>query len=210
MGQKINPTGMRVGITKNWKSSWFMPKDKYGDTVYNDYKLRSYIREELKSAGVERIEIKRFLNKVEIEIRVARPGVVIGRGGTQIEQLKKNINKLIDGKVDLKVVEVKDPDISAKLIADRIVVQLERRMVPKFIMSKELEKAVNTGKIKGARIWVSGRIKGVEIARTEKTQWGMIPLQTLDADIDYAFSEAQVPNAGKQGIKVWICKGKRE
>lgn len=210
MGQKINPTGMRVGITKNWKASWYMPKDKYGDTVYNDYKLRSYIREELKSAGVESVEIKRFLSKVEIEIRVARPGVVIGRGGTQIEQLKKNINKLIDGKVDLKVVEVKDPDISAKLIADRIVAQLERRIVPKFIMSKELEKAVNTGKIKGARIWVSGRIKGVEIARTEKTQWGMIPLQTLDADIDYAFSEAQVPNAGKQGVKVWIYKEKRE
>lgn len=209
MGQKIHPTGLRVGVTKNWKSFWFMPKDQYGETAYEDYKIRKYIRKELKSAGVEKVEIKRFMNKVEIEMRVARPGVVIGRGGEQIEETKKKLNKIAGGKVELKVLEVKDPEVSAQLIADHITGQLERRVVPKFVMSKELEKAVNSGKLKGMRIWVSGRIKGAEIARTEKLQWGTLPLQTLDADIDYAFSEAQVPNAGKQGVKVWVYKGKK-
>lgn len=208
MGQKINPTGLRVGVRKSWKSFWYMPKHDYGDTVYIDQKIRKFVRKELRSAGVERIEIRRYLNKIEVEIKVARPGVVIGRGGAQVEEVKKKLNKIAGVKVELKVVEVKDPDISAQLIADRIIEQLERRIVPKFIMSKELEKASSSGKVKGVRIWVSGRIKGAEIARTEKLQWGTIPLQTLDADIDYALSEAQVPNAGRQGVKVWVYKGK--
>ena len=210
MGQKINPTGFRVGVNKNWKSFWYVPKDKYGDTVYEDYKIRRFVRKELKSAGVERIGIRRYISKIEIEIKVARPGVVIGRGGTQIEEIKEKLNKLVGAKVELKVVEVKNPDISAQLIADRVSEQLERRIVPKFIMSKELEKAVETGKVDGVRIWVSGRIKGAEIARTEKVQWGTIPLQTLKADIQYAFSEAQVPNAGKHGIKVWVYRKNKD
>ncbi|MBN2016138.1 30S ribosomal protein S3 [Candidatus Dojkabacteria bacterium] len=210
MGQKINATGLRVGIKKDWTSVWYTSKDKYGETVYQDYIIRKFIRKELRSAGVDSIEIRRYMKKVEIEIRVARPGVVIGRGGTQIEKLKESINKLVDNKVELKIVEVKDPEVSAQLIADRLVEQLERRVVPKFVMTKELEKAVATGKVRGIRIWVSGRIKGAEIARTEKVQWGTIPLQTLEADITYATSEAQVPNAGKQGVKVWIYKGKEK
>lgn len=210
MGQKINPTGFRLGVNKNWKSFWYVPKDKYGDTVYEDYKIRRFVRKELKSAGVERIGIRRYISKIEVEIKVARPGVVIGRGGTQIEEIKEKLNKLVGAKVELKVVEVKNPDISAQLIADRVAEQLERRIVPKFIMSKELEKAVESGKVDGVRIWVSGRIKGAEIARTEKVQWGTIPLQTLKADIRYAFSEAQVPNAGKHGIKVWVYSKNKE
>lgn len=208
MGQKINPKGFRIGIRKNWGSVWYMPKEDYGDTVYDDFRIRKFINKELKSAGVEKIVIKRYVSKIEIEIRVARPGVVIGRGGEQIEKMKDEMNKMLKAKVELKVVEVKDPDTSAKLIADRIAEQLERRIVPKFIMSKEQEKAVGTNKIKGIRIWIAGRIKGAEIARTEKTEWGTIPLQTLRAKVDYATSEAQVPNAGKHGIKVWVYTGK--
>jgi small subunit ribosomal protein S3 len=209
MGQKISATGLRIGVNKDWKSMWYAPKDKYGDTAHEDYSIREYIRRELRSAGVDKVVIKRYLSKIEVEIKVARPGVVIGRGGEQIEILKKKLNRLVEGKVEIKVLEVDDPNISAQLIADRIVEQLERRIVPKFIMSKELDKAVNTGKIKGIRIWVAGRIRGAEIARTEKTQWGNLPLQTLKADIDYATSVAQVPNAGRQGVKVWVyVKGK--
>ena len=148
------------------------------------------------------------MNRVEVEVRVARPGVVIGRGGVQIEKTKEGLNKVAGAKVELKIVEVKDPDISAQLIADNMVEQLERRIVPKYVMSTQLERAVSTGKIKGIRIWVSGRIKGAEIARTEKAQWGSIPLQRISADIDYALSEAQVPNAGRQGVKVWVYKEK--
>lgn len=208
MGQKINPTGFRIILAKDWESMWYMPKEKYGDTIYDDYRIRYFIRKELKSAGVEKVKIRRFLNRIEVEMKVARPGVVIGRGGEQIEKIKKKLNKMIEGKVELKVLEVKDPDISAQLIADNIAEQLERRVVPKYIMAKELEKATSTGKIKGIRIWVSGRIKGAEIARREKVQWGSLPLQTLEANIDYATSEAQVPNAGKNGVKVWVYKEK--
>jgi small subunit ribosomal protein S3 len=210
MGQKINPTGFRVGVNKKWKSSWYMPKDKYGDTAYDDYKIRRFVREKLRTAGIASIEIKRYMNKVEIEIQVARPGVVIGRGGKQIEEIKNHINKIANTKVDLKVVEVKDPETNARLIADRVVEQLERRIVPKFAMSKEIETVSNSGKVNGIRIWVAGRIKGAEIARTEKAQWGTLPLQKLSADIDYAAAEAQVPNAGKQGVKVWIYKKQKK
>jgi len=202
----MNPVGLRIGVNKNWKSVWYMSKYKYGDTVYEDYKIRNFIRKHLKSAGVERVEIKRYMSKIEIVINVERPGVVIGRGGEQIEDLKKEINRMVGSKVELKVIEVKDPETSAQLIADRISEQLERRVVPKYIMAKVMEKAISTGKVKGIRIWVSGRIKGAEIARTEKVQWGSIPLQTLKAEINYALTEAQVPNAGKHGIKVWVLK----
>jgi len=206
MGQKINPTGMRLHVTKNWKSYWFVSKDQYGDLAYNDYRIRKFIRKELRPAGIQRIEIKRFMKKIEVILRVARPGVVIGRGGSQIESIKEKLNKLVEGKVELKVTEVKEPDTYALLIADRIAEQLERRSIPKRAMISELDKAVNSGRIYGIRIWVAGRIKGAEIARTEKVHWGRIPLQTLNADIDYAFTEAQVPNAGKQGVKVWVYR----
>ena len=210
MGQKVNPTGFRVGVNKKWKSVWYSSDDLYGDTVVKDHGIRKLLNKEFANAGVETIQIKRYLNKTEVLVKVSRPGVAIGRGGENVEEAKEKLKDLTENEVLLKIKEVDNPSTSAKLIANRIVAQLERRMVPKYIMNKELEKATNTGKIKGIRIWVAGRIKGVEIARTEKVEWGKLPLQTLKADIEYAFEEAQVPNAGKQGVKVWVYREKEE
>ncbi len=209
MGQKVNPTGFRLGVNKNWRSQWFANKQNYADNLMSDIKTREYIEEKLSSAGVADITIKRYVNKIVVEINVARPGVVIGRGGAGIEDLKKQLSKKLNTEVELKVFEVKRPEISAKLVAEAVKQQVERRIVPKYACQREIENAKNTGLIKGIRIWVSGRIKGVEIARTEKFQWGTVPLQTLRADIDYIQIDAQVPNAGKHGIKVWIYKGEK-
>lgn len=207
MGQKVNPIGIRLGVNKSWKSIWYADKANFAKQLQSDLKVRDFIHEKLKNAGVEDIKIKRSMNKVAVEVTVARPGVVIGRGGAGIEDLKKELNRILQSNVDVKIFEVKRPETSAKLIAQNIVGQLERRVVPKFVCQREIDNARNTGEIKGIRIWVSGRIKGAEIARTEKFQWGTVPLQTLRADIDYHFSDAQVPNAGKHGVKVWVYKG---
>ncbi len=207
MGQKVNPIGFRLGINKGWKSIWYTDKANYAKLLRQDLDARKFVQEKLSSAGVHEVKIKRSMNKVSIEIIVARPGVVIGRGGAGIEQLKKDLSRRFKSQVDLKVLEIKRPEISARLIALKIKDMLEKRVVPKFAAKKEIENAQSTGEIKGVRIWIAGRIKGAEIARTEKYQWGTVPLQTLRADIDYCSLAAQVPNAGKQGIKVWVYKG---
>jgi small subunit ribosomal protein S3 len=209
MGHKINPTGFRMAVRKDWKSIWYANKAEYADLLESDLKVRKFIEKKLKNAGVHEVQIKRSMNKVNVEVTVARPGIVIGRGGSGIEQLKKELNRLLQTNVDLKILEVKRPESSAKLIALNIKDQLERRIVPKFAARREIDNARNSGQAKGVRVWVSGRIKGVEIARTEKFQWGTVPLQTLRADIDYAYLEADVPNAGKHGVKVWVFKGER-
>jgi small subunit ribosomal protein S3 len=209
MGQKINPTGFRTGVNKNWKSAWYANKQQYPDNIVKDLEVREYLKKELKNAGLAEIKIKRYTNKIEIGISVARPGVVIGRGGSGIEKIKKVLQKKLSGNIDLKVYEVKVPEASARLIADNIVNQLERRIVPKYACQRALEGAKNAKDVRGIRIWVSGRIKGAEIARTEKFQWGTVPLQTLRADIDYSYLTAQVPNAGKHGVKVWVYKGEK-
>lgn len=209
MGQKVNANGIRVGVNKGWRSFWYAPKDQYADMLHEDLKLKKYIRGKIEAAGVDMIKIKRSMNKVLIEITVARPGVVIGRGGSGIEEMKKELNRIVKGDVELKVYEIKNPEIRARLIAENIKNQLIRRIVPKFAASREIENAKNSGKIKGIKIWVSGRIKGAEIARVEKFQWGSVPMQTLRADIDYAFVDAEVPNAGKHGIKVWVYTGEK-
>jgi len=209
MGQKIHPTGFRMAVTKNWKSVWYADKANYASMLQNDLKVRKYIDKKLKTSGVHEVKIKRSMNRVVVEVTVARPGVVIGRGGSGIEELKKELNRLLRTDVDLKVLEVKRPETSARLMGGNIRDQLERRIVPKFAAQREIENARNTGEVDGIRIWVSGRIKGVEIARTEKFQWGTVPLQTLRADIDYYFLDADVPNAGKHGIKVWVYKGEK-
>jgi small subunit ribosomal protein S3 len=210
MGQKIDPRSVRLGINKNWDSIWYSDEKDYVKFSMEDRLARQFISKKLEAAGVDTIMIKRSLNKVFVEIVVARPGVVIGRGGSGIEDMKKEMNKIFKTDVDLKIIEVKNPEISARLIAQNIKAQLVRRIVPKFAMSKEVEKVkLSSAKVKGIRIWVSGRIKGTEIARTEKIQWGTVPLATLRADIDFAKDIAQVPNAGTHGIKVWVYRGEK-
>lgn len=209
MGQKVNPTGFRVGVNKNWKSHWFAGKRDFAANLLSDVKVRESINKKLSNAGIADIVVKRFVNKILIEVHVARPGVVIGRGGAGIEELKKDIKKQMKVEVEVKIFEVKRPEISSRLIAENIKSQVERRIVPKYAAQREIDNAKATGLVKGVRVWVSGRIKGAEIARTEKFQWGTVPLQTLRADIDYIFIDAMVPNAGKHGIKVWVYKGEK-
>lgn len=209
MGQKVNPHGFRLGVNKLWNSVWYAPKEQFADLLHEDLRVKDFIRNELQSAGVDTIRIKRSMNKVLVEVTVARPGVVIGRGGSSIEELKKKLKRSVKGDVELKIFEAKRPEALARLIAENIKSQVTRRVVPKYAMSREIDNARNSGIVKGIRIWVSGRIKGAEIARTEKAQWGSVPLQTLRADIDYAYVVAQVPNAGKQGIKVWVNLGEK-
>jgi small subunit ribosomal protein S3 len=209
MGQKVNPIAYRMGVNKNWNAAWYTPKEKYADVLLEDIKVREFVKDKLQAAGVNSVKINRSMNKVLIEISVARPGVVIGRGGAGIEDLKKQLNTMMNGQVELKIFEIKNPESKALLVADNIRAQLVRRVVPKFAAMREVDNAKNSNVVKGIRIWVSGRIKGAEIARTEKFQWGLVPLQTLRADIDYAFIEALVPNAGKHGIKVWVYTGEK-
>lgn len=209
MGNKTNPTGMRLGINKYWNSIWYQPKEQYADVFLQDMKLRKAVAEKLKNASVASIVIKRDMNKITVEVRVARPGVVIGKGGAGIELLKKDLNRLVKGTVDIKVYEVKRPEIEAQLVAENVAAQCERRVSPKIAARKAMNAAIETGLIEGIQIDVSGRIRGAEIARTERVKWGKIPRQTLRNNIDYAFYEAAVPQAGKHGIRVWISKGEK-
>lgn len=209
MGHKVNPTAYRIGVNKGWNSTWYASKEDYANNLHEDLKLRAFIFEKLFNAGVQSVQVKRSMNKVLVEVKVARPGIVIGRGGAGIEELKNKLKTMAKGDIELKIFEVKRPEAIAKLVCDNIKSQLERRIVPRYAASREIENAKNSNFVKGIRIWVSGRIKGVEIARTEKFQWGTVPLQTLRADIDYYYLTAAVPNAGIHGIKVWIYTGEK-
>lgn len=206
---KINPIGFRIGINKNWSSRWYADKSTYADTVLNDLKLKKHIEAKLKTAGVASITIKRTTAKIIVEVYVARPGVVIGKGGAAITQLKEELQKIAKKDVEPKIYEVKDPEMVAKLVAENIAMQCERRVNPKVAAERARDAAIDTRKIKGITIWIGGRIRGAEMARVEKVNWGVVPRHTLRNDIDYAFAEAQVPGAGKHGIKVWINKGEK-
>jgi small subunit ribosomal protein S3 len=206
---KINPIGFRLGVNKNWSSRWYASKLEYADKFLSDVEVRKLIETKLKSAGVASIVIKRMINKTVVEISVARPGVVIGRGGAGITQLKDELTKLLKQSVDIKIFEIKNPDTVAKIVAENIAMQCEKRVNPKIAATKAMEAAKDSNLVKGIQIWIGGRIKGAEIARNEKVRWGVVPRHTLRADIDYAFTEAQVPGAGKHGIKVWINKGEK-
>ena len=205
MGQKVNPHGLRVGIIKDWDSRWFAKDNAFGDILVEDYKLRKFIKKEIYGAGVPRIEIERDAKRIRINIHCAKPGMVIGRGGTEIEKLRKNCEALIGKPVFLNIVEVKQPDKNAQLVAESIASQLERRISFRRAMKQAIGRAMKLG-AKGIKTCVSGRLGGAEIARTEHYHEGTIPLQTLRADIDYGFAEANT-TYGKIGVKVWIYAG---
>lgn len=206
MGQKVNPHGFRVGVIKDWDSRWFARDDKFGDLLVEDYKIRKMLKSRLYAAGVPKIEIERKNDEVKLNIYCARPGVVIGRGGTEIEKLKTDCEKLIGGKtVKVNIVEVKNPDVDAQLVAENIASQLERRISFRRAMKQCIGRAMRMG-VKGIKTQVSGRLGGAEIARTEHYHEGTIPLQTIRADIDYGFAEAAT-TYGRIGVKVWLYKG---
>ena len=205
MGQKVHPHGMRVGVIKDWDSRWYARADKVGDLVVEDYKIRDYLKKTLYSAGVPTIEIERDSAKVRIFIHCSRPGVVIGKGGAEIERLRLEVEKMIGKPVALSIVEVRTPDTNAQLVAENIAAQLEKRMGFRRAMKNSIGRAMRMG-AKGIKVMCSGRLGGAEIARTESYHEGTIPLQTIRADIDYGFAEAAT-TYGRIGVKVWIYKG---
>ncbi len=211
MGQKVNPHGFRVGVIKDWDSRWFARDDAFGDILVEDYKLRKFLKSKLKDAGVPRIEIERDATKVRIHIHCAKPGIVIGKGGAEIEKLRLQCEELINkGKAEktqvfVNVVEVKTPDKNAQLVAENIAAQLENRISFRRAMKQSIGRAMKLG-AKGIKVQVSGRLGGAEIARTEHYHEGTIPLQTIRADIDYGFAEAHT-TYGRIGVKVWIYAG---
>jgi small subunit ribosomal protein S3 len=205
MGQKVNPHGFRVGIIKDWSSTWYADKKDFSDKLVEDYKIRKYLKNLLKASGIDKLTIERKGEKVKVNIFTAKPGMVIGKGGAAIEELKKNISKLINKQVDLNIVEVKDVDLSATLVAENIAGQLERRISFRKAMKQSMQKTMKMGAL-GIKTAVSGRLGGAEIARTEHYSEGTVPLQTLRADIDYGTAEAKT-TFGIIGVKVWIYKG---
>jgi small subunit ribosomal protein S3 len=205
MGQKVNPHGLRVGVIKNWDSRWFAKDEVFGDTLVSDYNIREYLKNELQKAGVPKIEIERDSQRVRVFVHCAKPGLVIGRGGEQIEKYKAQLEKMVGMPVALNVVEVKQPDLNAQLVAENISSQLENRVAFRRAMKMAIRNTMRLG-AKGIKITCSGRLGGAEIARAEHYHEGTIPLQTLRADIDYGFWEANT-TYGKIGVKVWIYRG---
>ena len=205
MGQKVNPHGIRVGVIKDWDSKWYANKRDFSDYLVEDYKIREYLKKKLKSAGVSKIEIERASDRVKVILYVAKPGIVIGKGGAEIEATTKELQKLTDKKLSLDTREVKRPDKEAQLVAENIASQLENRISYRRAMKSAMTRATKAG-VQGIKAAVSGRLGGADIARSEFYSEGTIPLQTLRADIDYGFAEADT-TYGKLGIKVWIYKG---
>ena len=208
MGQKVNPHGLRVGVIKNWDSRWFAKDEVFGDTLVSDYKLRKYLKAKLQDAGVPKIEIERDANRVKVFIHCAKPGIVIGRGGAEIDKLKLDIAGVVGcdaANVVVNVVEVKNPDLNAQLVAESIASQLEKRTSFRRAMKQAIGRTMRLG-AKGIKVTCSGRLGGAEIARVEHYHEGTIPLQTLRADIDYGFAEAAT-TYGRLGVKVWLYKG---
>ena len=204
MGQKVNPHGIRVGVIKDWDSKWYAEAD-FADNLVEDYNIRKFLKEKLYSAGISKIEIERNKNRCEVIINTCRPGVIIGRGGEEINKLKQKLSKLVDEEVSVSIMEVKNPDLDAQIVADNIAKQLENRAPFRMAEKKAIRNAMKAG-AKGIKTLVAGRLNGVEMARSEGYSEGNIPLQTIRADIDYGFAEA-LTTYGKLGVKVWIYKG---
>ena len=205
MGQKVHPHGLRVGVIKDWDSKWYADKKNFGDNLVEDYEIRKYLKKSLFSAGIAKIEIERNDNKVRVHIHTAKPGVVIGKGGQEIEKLKADVQKFTDKKLVVDIKEIKRPDRDAQLVAENIALQLENRVSFRRAMKSVMSRTLKAGAL-GIKTAVSGRLGGADMARTEFYSEGTIPLQTLRADIDYGFAEADT-TYGKLGVKVWIYKG---
>lgn len=205
MGQKVNPHGMRVGVIKDWDSRWYARADKVGDLIVEDYNIRNHLKKTLYSAGVPTIEIERDSNKVRIYIHCSRPGVVIGKGGAEIERIRLSVEKMIGKPVAISIVEVRTPDTNAQLVAENIAQQIEKRISHRRAMKNAMGRAMRMG-AKGIKVMCSGRLGGREIAGVEQYHDGTIPLQTIRADIEYGFAEAAT-TYGRIGVKVWIYKG---
>ena len=205
MGQKINPHGLRVGVIKDWDSRWFARDNEFGDILVEDYNLRKALKKQFYAAGIPKIEIERDAYRVRVNIHCAKPGIIIGRGGTEIEKLRQTCEKQLKKPVSINIVEVRSPDTNAQLVAESIASQLEKRTSFRRAMKMAIGRAMKLG-VKGIKTMVSGRLGGAEIARSEMYHEGTIPLQTIRADIDYGFAEANT-TYGKIGVKVWIYRG---
>ncbi|MFT8347446.1 30S ribosomal protein S3 [Clostridium saccharoperbutylacetonicum] len=206
MGQKVNPHGLRVGVIKGWNAKWYANKKNFADNLIEDNKIRKFVKKDLFSAGISKIEIERAAKRVKLNIYTAKPGVVIGKGGSGIENLKKKLTQFVESKnVLINIVEVKSAEADAQLMAENIAAQLEKRISFRRAMKQTMQRAMRHG-IKGVKTSCSGRLGGAEIARTEHYHEGTIPLQTLRADIEYGFAEADT-TYGKIGVKVWIYNG---
>jgi len=204
MGQKVNPVGLRVGIIRDWEGRWFAEKD-YASLLHEDLKIREFIKGKLHGSGIAKVEIERAANRIKVTIHTARPGMVIGRGGTEVDNLRKELGKISGKQVSLNIAEVKVPELNAQLVAENIAFQLERRTSFRRAMKQSINRSMRLG-AQGVKVSCSGRLMGAEIARTEGYSEGKVPLHTLRADIDYGFTEANT-TYGKIGVKVWIYKG---
>lgn len=205
MGQKVNPNGFRLGVNKDWKSKWYANKKDFADTLIRDIKIRDYIKKNIKNAAIANVVIERTSKRTTVKIFSARPGMIIGQGGKDIEKLKQNIKRVIGEDVYIQIVEIKNPDINAQLVADQIASQIENRASLRNVQKRAIRNAMKAG-AKGIKTKVSGRLNGAEIARSDFYTEGTVPLHTLRADIDYATSTAMT-TYGKIGVKVWIYKG---
>ncbi|SEU01000.1 small subunit ribosomal protein S3 [Salinibacillus kushneri] len=204
MGQKVNPVGLRVGVIRDWESKWYAGNE-YSDLLHEDIKIREYIENRLKDAALSSVEIERAASRINVTVHTAKPGMVIGKGGSEVEALRKSLNNLTGKKVHINIVEVKKPELDATLVADNIARQLENRVSFRRVQKQAIQRAMRAG-AKGIRTQVSGRLGGADIARAEDYSEGTVPLHTLRADIDYGTAEADT-TYGKLGVKVWIYRG---
>ncbi len=205
MGQKVSPVGLRIGINRGWEANWYANKSDFSKYLENDLKIRKFLEKKLDNAGVSTIEIERNAKRCEVIIHTSRPGVIIGKDGKEVENLKKEISKLVNEEIQISIVDIKKPDLDAKLVADSIAQQIENRASFRMAQKKAIRNVMKAG-AKGVKTLVSGRLNGADIARSEGYSEGTIPLHTLRADVDYALSEADT-TFGKIGVKVWIYKG---
>lgn len=205
MGQKVHPHGLRVGVIKEWDAKWYANDKNFADFLIEDNKIREYVKHKLYAAGISKVEIERAANRVKVNIYTAKPGIVIGRGGEGVDHVKKELEKMTGKNVLINIVEVKNPEANAQLVAENIAAQLEKRISFRKAMKQTINRAMRAG-AKGVKIACSGRLGGAEIARSEGYHEGTIPLHTLRADIDYGFAEANT-TYGKIGVKAWIFKG---